>query len=1343
LSRVKTKKIKTEEQKIEEHLNPDLLPSRVPKSKKPPAPFPVVGIGASAGGIEAIMNLLSSLATDLGMAYVIVQHLSPDHKSILPELLEKKTSMKVHQVEDGMMIQPNNVYVIPQATYMVIVDGHLSLTGRSRTDKRVPVIDHFLETLASVYQNTAIAVILSGIGSDGTAGVQAIKANGGITFAQDDTALFQGMARNAYESGYVDFVMSPAAIAKELASFASHDYTKFGSLDKIETNKRELKKILSLLYNTSGVDFSQYKQTTIERRLLRRMALNRLNTPEEYNKFLRSNREEAELLYRDLLINVTCFYREPAVLNTMKKRIFPQLFKNRKSSDTIRIWIPACASGEEAGSMAIALFEYLGENAIGTSIQIFGTDLSDGAIDKARTGIYPASSLQNLPANLVKTYFTKVDGRYQIIKPLRDICIFASHNLLKDPPFSKIDLISCQNVMIYLGSAAQKKILQAFHYALKPSSYLVLGKSESIGNETELFETVDKEHKIYTNRSVNTHLHFDFFSRPQRLVPNENPQTTEKIPVSRLEYDIEKETDKILLTRYVPACILVNKDLQIIRFNGTVNKYLQPAAGKASLHLLKMVKDELVFELRGLIQKAKTEGIEVKKDGIVLNDRGHNQEVSLEVTPMKFSAEASYYLIVFSESSHLSQVNATVATQPPLTTFDERQKRINLLEHELKSARAHMKSMNEEFEATREELQSANEEVLSTNEELQSINEELETSKEELQSTNEELITINEELQLRNNELKESVDYIQGIVETIREPLMVLSKDLRVKTANKAFYSTFKLLKDNVEGYNLKEIGDKMFDSHELKSQLKLIIEKGVSFQNFEVRSNFSFLGERVLLFNAMRMVGDMENKMRILLAIEDVTEKKVSEQDKANLIDRLAGEQERLNVILNNMPAGIIIVDEKEELLFSNSAGRKILGDQDFASVFSIGEILREAKVQDKEVMVSKEDQVIYLSVNSERIMDTDNRRELAVINFIDITRRKKEEDALKSLQESLNVALEAAQMGIWDLDIPSGKFRRSHRYDQLMGFDNLSEDASLQASFKHVVDEDRELLDSSFRSLDKSGKVNVEVRVTTRNSTRWVTVFGRTFYNSLGEAVQAAGVCFDITDRKLSDYHKDEFIAIASHELKTPITSIRSYTELLTDVLQEENIATAREITPRLAGQVERLTGLVMDLLDVTKINEGQMQLAREKININQLIEKSAAEIQRGLKKHRLELNLEPCPDVLADVNRIEQVLLNLVSNAVKYSPEAPTIHISSRQEVGRILVSIRDFGIGMPEVTRRKVFERFFRDNDAIPTSPGMGLGLFIASDIIRRHGGEIWVESQQGKGSTFYFSLPVPL
>jgi len=1250
--------------------------------------------------------------------------------------------MKVHQVTNGIKIEADNVYVIPQATYMTIADGHLALSDRSKFDKRIPVIDNFLETLAHVYQHKAIAIILSGTGSDGTAGVQAIKANGGITFAQDDTAMFQGMVRNAYESGYVDFVMSLPEIAEELASFAKQDYARFGIDNIAETNKRELKKIQAFLYSTSGVDFSQYKQSTVDRRILRRMALNRVASLENYNRFLRSTPGEADLLYRDLLISVTSFYREPAVINTLKKLVFPQLFKNRKPTDAVRIWIPACASGEEAASMAIALFEYLGEKALSTPIQIFGTDLSEGAIDKARTGSYPAAALQNLPAPLITKYFTPVETRFQIIKAVRDVCIFARHNLLKDPPFSRMDLISCQNVMIYLGASAQKKVLQAFHYALKPSSFMVLGKSEGVGNENEMFETIDKEHKIFTNKAVQVNVQFDFFSRRSRPTNLNNERVHETIPITHTEFDIEKETDRIIMSRYVPPSILVNKDLQIVRFNGSISRFLQPTSGKASLHLLKMVKDELIVELRSLINRARKEGIAVKKEVIITGDEGIDKETTIEITPIKSTTEAPYFLIVFCETA-APQILSNIKTVPVLPK-DKKDKKINALGSELKEIHMHMKSMNEEFEATREELQSANEEILSTNEELQSMNEELETSKEELQSTNEELITVNEELQLSNHELQEAVDYTKGIVETIREPLIVLTKELRFKTANKAFYEIFKMKKDDVEGKNMKDIGKGMFNFSALTNQLKLIVNKGVSFQNFEVSGKFSFLGDRVLLFNAMRMNSDTENKMRILIAMQDITERKLNEQEKANLIEKLGIEQDRLNLILNNMPAGVLIVEEGGKLVFSNAAARNILGENDPQTVFELNEMMDGIPLQDKEVQIVCGNSTRFLSVNSVRIPETKTRKALVVINFINISRRKEEAEELISAQKNLNVALEAAQMGVWDLDLESGAFRRSLRYDQLMGFNSFAPEVSLEASLTNVHEEDHAVLANGFDELKKTGKMNVEVRVMHKNAIHWISVFGRSFFNTNGVAIRAAGVSFDITDRKLSDSHKDEFIAIASHELKTPITSIRSYTGLLKDMVGENNISSAQEIMPRLEAQVERLTGLVMDLLDVTKINEGQMTLHREITDINELIKKSAAEIQRTSKKHQIKLLLHPCAEVLADVNRIEQVVFNLISNAVKYSPHAASIEIETKQDNNRIIVSITDFGIGMPELTRRKVFERFFRDNNnTIPTSPGMGLGLFIASDIVKRHGGEIGVKSEQGKGSTFYFSLPVPL
>jgi two-component system CheB/CheR fusion protein len=823
-----------------------------------------------------------------------------------------------------MKIEPDNVYVIPPAVYMTISDGHLVLIKKRQEDKR-QVFDYFLQSLAPVYQHKAIAIVLSGVGFDGTLGVQAIKAAGGISFAQDDSALFQSMARHAYESGYIDFILSPEGIANELAALSQQQYAVLSPVDGTEVNERALKKIHLLLHNRFGVDFSNYKGTTINRRILRRMALNRLKELEQYIILLRENQSELELLYRDLLINVTSFFREPSLFTALSKIVFPALFRNRKTGEPLRIWIPACSSGEEACSMAICLFEFLGEKAFTTSIQIFATDLSETAIEKARTGIYSRNSLQHVSPQRLKQFFVKVDGSYQIIKPIRDICIFATHNLLKDPPFSRMDLISCQNVMIYLSASAQKKILLAFHYALKPVGYLALGKSETIGGDTDLFEPVDKEHKLYIRKAISQSLPFDFFNQPARM-PVLQQTYAEKAGVPpNTDMDIEKETDKILLSRYVPASLVINKDLQILRFNGPISEYLQPAAGKASLHLLKMVKDELVFELRGLLSQAKKTKQATSKEGIHLKGNGFNRSIRIEVNPVKSHLfNDPYYLIVFKEGLETDfQKGKPVALKRGKA--DSKDRRIEMLEQELKDAREQMKTMNEEFEATREELQSANEEVLSSNEELQSINEELETSKEEMQSTNEELITINEELQLRNADLKESVEYTEAIVQTIRDPLVVLHTDLRVRMANKAFYNLFNLHQD-IDGYYLFECANGLFDVPAIRQQLQDTITRGIGFQDFELTHNFRGLGEKTLLFNAMRMHNEGDKRARILLAISNVTERKRAEESLRRSVEQLSESEKRLRVAIEagkmgtwdwNMESGEILWSPDHNRMF------------------------------------------------------------------------------------------------------------------------------------------------------------------------------------------------------------------------------------------------------------------------------------------------------------------------------------------------------------------------------------------------------------------------------------------
>jgi len=843
--------------------------------------FPVVAIGASSGGLQALSELLENLPNDLGMAYVIIQHLSPNHESILPEILSKRTTMKVHQVTDGIKIEKDNVYVIPPNTFMSVMDSTLTLSERVKSASGYHSIDFFLNALAPVYQAKAVATILSGSGTDGTNGIQSIKAHGGITFAQDESAAFSGMPKTAYNSGFTDFVLPPKRIAEELASIAKDPHGIFTMNEAAEANEIGLKKIHLLLHNKKGVDFSYYKQTTIRRRIMRRVALNKFNNLNDYITFLRENAQEADLLYKDLLINVTSFFRDPNVYEVLSTKIFPEIFKDRKENDTVRIWTPACANGEEAYSLAICLFEFLKDKSLKIPVQIFGTDLNENAIDRARTGVYHKGVLTNVSSQDLQRYFIKSDGRYQIIKPIRDICIFAVHNLLKDPPFSRMDLISCQNVLIYLESNPQKKILQAFHYSLKPSGYLLLGKSETIGNSTELFNQLDKELKIYSKKDTPPGNYiFDFsFRSSYSGLPAQERFKAEILP----EVDVEKETDRLLLSRYVPASVLVNADLQVLRFHGATSNYLQPATGRASLNLLKMVKDELVFELKGLVNRARKETMPAKKENVRLSQNGTEREIGIEVVPVKLHVKDHYYLILFRENN---VQHVVTEKERGSRTRDSKGETIAKLEQQLSEAREYMKTMSEEFEATREELQSANEEILSSNEELQSINEELETSKEELQSTNEELITINEELQQRNNDLKELSDFSKAIVETINEAILVLTSDLRIQMASKAFYTLFQTDIDRTEGHYFFEMEGGQWNVPELKDKLGLITQNDKSFENFEISKTFPEVGQKKLLFNARRLEQASSKQTKILIVIEDVTLKAVPEKSKIKVMD-------------------------------------------------------------------------------------------------------------------------------------------------------------------------------------------------------------------------------------------------------------------------------------------------------------------------------------------------------------------------------------------------------------------------------------------------------------------------
>jgi two-component system CheB/CheR fusion protein len=741
----------------------------------------VAGLGASAGGLEAYTEVLRSLPPDTGMAFVQVQHLDPKRESLLVDLLAKYTSMAVTQARHGEPVVPNRVYVIPPNANLEITSGVLRLTERPPGPRLNMPVDCFLRSLAQDLGERAIGVILSGASSDGSLGIEAVKGAGGITLAQDQTAKYDGMPTSAIATGCVDFVLPPEGIAGELARIAKHPYVwsrqpaPAPSDPEGDVPAPAVARIYALLAAATTVDFTHYKPTTVRRRIARRMAVHRLEKLDEYAALLEQNAAEVEALYREVLINVTSFFRDPETFELLKHKFVPEIISRLPPESPIRIWVAGCATGEEAYSLAITVLECLRERKLNLPLQIFATDVSEGALEKARAAIYLKNIALDVSPQRLRQYFVRHDGGYQVSKSVRDLCVFARQNVAKDPPYSKLDLISCRNVLIYLDAALQKRIIPMFHYALKPKGVLLLGNSESTGAFSDMFAASDKKHRIFTKRNTVTAHRFQF--EPATLVPSvtEAAVRPARRPEEAVALDLQKEADRLVLSQYGPSGVIINDDLEVVQFRGATSPYLEPAPGKASLNLLKMLREGLVVEVREAVQKVKRTGQPVRKTAVPTKDSQGLRNVDFEVMPLHGKWEGRHYVVLFRH------------TETPAAAPKERRgksaelRQVQQVQQELAATRQYLESIIEEQGATNEELQSANEEILSNNEELQSINEELETAKEELQSTNEELTTVNEELQNRNLELSRTNDDLNNLLASVNMAIVMLSSDLRIR----------------------------------------------------------------------------------------------------------------------------------------------------------------------------------------------------------------------------------------------------------------------------------------------------------------------------------------------------------------------------------------------------------------------------------------------------------------------------------------------------------------------------------------------------------------------------------
>jgi two-component system, chemotaxis family, CheB/CheR fusion protein len=800
------------------------MKSKATARKKRPAPakpqdasrksakndFLIAAIGASAGGMQAFTELVRTLPADTGMAFVLIQHLDPKHHSILAELLAKETVMKVAEVTGLMKVEPNHVYVIPPNASMTITDHTLHLSPRGESPAGHMTTDHFMRSLAEDQGNRAVGVILSGTGSDGTLGMVEIQAHGGITFAQDEsTAKYDGMPRSAIAAGCVDYVLPPKEIAHELARIARHPYVfrdrSVESAEMISVGTSGLSSIFGMLRRATGLDFTHYRQTTIVRRIHRRMVVHKIEKLDDYVKYLRSNPAELKALYQDMLINVTSFFRNPRVFDALKSQVFPNILRNRPTDSTIRIWTPGCASGEESYSLAILLLEFLGDKAAHVPIQLFGTDVSETSITKARAGVYPDNIRGDVPAERLRRYFTQTEGGYRISKSIRDICIFAQHNLLNDPPFSQMDLICCRNLLIYLEPVLQNKVISLFHYAIRANGYLVLGTSEGVGHLSTLFAAEDRALKIFSKKATAARqvVSFALNREADRDERGAVPAQNHLLDIGANYAEAQKEFDRRLLTQFVPATVFINEDLEIVHSRGNVSRYLKLAPGRPSLSILKMAREGLLLDLRTAIGRSKKENAPVSKKGVRIKN-GNGEEhggpallANLEVIPFSIGKlQEMYFIVVFQDApAEPARQKESARTARGSASAN---RRIAKLEQELASAQEYLQSVVEAQEGTNEALQSANEEILSSNEELQSTNEELETAKEELQSTNEELSTVNDELRSRNLDVNRINNDLTNLLGSVDIAMVIVGSDLTIRRFTPKAQKIFGLIPGDV-----------------------------------------------------------------------------------------------------------------------------------------------------------------------------------------------------------------------------------------------------------------------------------------------------------------------------------------------------------------------------------------------------------------------------------------------------------------------------------------------------------------------------------------------------------------
>ena len=1363
-------------------------PAGLPCERLRDVPNVVVGVGASAGGLEALTELLANLPDNTGMAFVVVQHLDPQHVSMLGTLLSRVTHLPVLEATHDLAVRPDHVYIIPKNTTMTIVRGLLQLAPRGGSRVLHLPIDVFLKSLAADRQTAAIGVILSGTGSDGTVGMEEIKAAGGITFAQDESsARYPGMPQSAAQSGCVDLVLPPKQIARELARIGQHPYVIPNQPVEEETgpvapDDEHFNKVLGILRSTFRVDFSGYRETTVRRRIHRRMVLLTRDNLADYIELLKSDRAEVEALYQDILINVTSFFREPEVFEALKQSAFPEILKTKGPDTPIRLWVPGCSTGQEAYSLAMVLLEFLETQPVRPPINIFATDLSEsGSLVKAREGVYSDSIAAEVSPERLRRFFTREPGSYRINKSIRDLCVFARQNVVVDPPFSRLDLISCRNVLIYLKPALQKRVIPTFHYALNPVGFLVLGASETVGPFSTLFGAADASSRIYVKKAAGLRQYPHFQREDTAAAETAGASITSS---SALPADWQRAADRIVVGEYVPPGVLVNDGLDILQFRGRAGDYLEHPPGEPDHNLLKMAREGLLLPLRTALNECRETNAPVRKAGVPIGGAGAIRKTDLRVFPVRLpNSGERCFLVLFEEPGHEpSAPRSAAATGPagPLrwlpswlrhavspaaavapTSQDEGGD--GRLRQDLAEMRDYLQSVTEQQDAVNEELKSANEEILSSNEELRSTNEELETAKEELQSVNEELVTVNEQLMIRNRELTRVSDDLANLLSSANVPIVALGVDLRIRWFTPAAGRVLRLLIADVG----RPIGGlkPVLDSPDLEALITGVIDSVQTVER-EVRDrdgHWHLLRIRPYrtaenkIDGAVVVLADIDEVKRAELSLKETSDYAQSIVDTVREPLLILGDDLRVKSANESFYRTFRVMREETENLLLYELGK---GQWDIPALRA----LLEDVLPGNQAFEAFEVEHVFpgighrvMLLNARQLRPSEGAPHSILLAFQDVTEHRRAEAALWESLERYRFLTESMPLVIFTAR-PDGNVDHFNRHwCEFTGLSTASSENLDWGRFVHPSD--MEETERRWRhAIDTGEPFQLEHRFRrTDGAYHWHLSRANSLRDAEGNVLIWTGSSTDIEDQKRSenalkeaDRYKDEFLANMSHEIRTPMNGVIGATDLLqaTGLTPEQ-----RDLVQTARDSGTALLSLINDILDYSKIEAGRLAIEPSPFNLRRLGQEAVEVVAPGAFAKGLQPIVAIPPGMhlyySGDAGRIRQVLLNFLSNAIKFTPRGGDVVLSASAEpagdrVARVRLAVRDTGIGVPPDRRDAIFERFTQADTGIARAyGGTGLGLAICQRLAVLMGGSVGLDSGPGRGSTFWLELDLPV